>query len=210
MRSRKGYVLALQWLLVVAIAAWGATTGVWRAAPSVFWTLVVLSAAGNAALMRMPVSYFHQPAHWMTLFIADTTFVGAAIYCVVGFDSEVYLPYFLIVLIAALTRSLARALEVGGDDPGTLNNLAWVELKRGNPEEALHLVERALGSDPSPRYPYLDTRARILKALGRYEEALVQAAAALKMTPEHDPGMRKGLEELIRELEKEAPGAGYY
>jgi len=127
MRSRKGYVLALQWLLILVVAAWGATTGAWRAAPSVFWTLVVLSAAGNLALMRMPLSYFHQPTHWMHLFIADTMFVGAAIYCVVGFDSEFYLPYFLIVLIAALTRSLARALAVAVSISVIYMYLVWRE-----------------------------------------------------------------------------------
>ena len=112
LRSRKGYVVALQWLLVGVVVIWGTITGAWRASPTVFWTLVALSAVGNAALMRMPLPYFYQPTHWMHLFIADTVFVGAAIYCMVRFDPELYLPYFLIVLIAALTRSFARALVV--------------------------------------------------------------------------------------------------
>ncbi len=127
MRTRKGYVIVLQWLLVAVVAIWGASTGAWRTAPSVFWTLVGLSAVGNAALMRMPLPYFYQPIHWMHLFIADTMFVGAAIYCVVGFDSEFYLPYFLIVLIVALTRSLAQALVVAISVSVVYMFLVWRE-----------------------------------------------------------------------------------
>lgn len=107
-------------------------------------------------------------------------------------------------------QSMTRALEVGGDDPVVLNNLAWVEMKRGKNEEALDLVERALKADPFPRYPYLDTKARALKSLGRFQEALQQATEALRMTPEYDAKMRTSLEELIGELEMEAPDAGYY
>ncbi len=107
-------------------------------------------------------------------------------------------------------RSYARALEVGGDDPVVLNNLAWVELKRGNPEESLEMIDRALALNPVPMYPFLDTRARVLAALGRYEEALRDARAALRIAPEYDTEMVRKLEVFIRELEKKAPGEGYY
>lgn len=107
-------------------------------------------------------------------------------------------------------RSLTRALEVGGDDPVVLNNLAWVELKRGNLKEAFAMIERALGTNPVPMYLYLDTRARILQALERYEEALRDARAALRIAPDHDAEAVSKLENLIRELEKMAPGEGYY
>ena len=103
-------------------------------------------------------------------------------------------------------RHLARALEVGGDDPLILNNLAWVELDRGNAEEALDLTDRALHLEPVPIYPYLDTRARILRSLGLYADALTDARAALNLVPEHDTEMRDHLEELIRDLEKANPG----
>jgi signal transduction histidine kinase len=112
LRSRKGIVVILQWLLVAAVAVLGLTTGAWRVSPTVFWSLVALTSLGNVALMRMPLQYFYQPTQWMNLFIADTVFVGAAIYSMRGFDTELYLPYFLIVLVAALTRSLARALAI--------------------------------------------------------------------------------------------------
>src|SRR5438105_1685411 len=105
-RSRKGIVLAMQWLLVVVVAVWGGTTGAWRTEPVVFWSLGGLFMLGYLGLMRLPAPYFYQPTHWMHLFVADTVFVGAAIYCMRGFDSELYLPYFMIILTAALTRSL--------------------------------------------------------------------------------------------------------
>jgi signal transduction histidine kinase len=111
-RTRKGYVVALQWLLVTVVGVWGGVSGAWRTSPAVFWSLIGLSALGNAALMRMPLPYFYQPNHWMHLFVADTMFVGAAIYAMAGFDTDLYLPYFLILLAAALTRSLARAVLV--------------------------------------------------------------------------------------------------
>jgi tetratricopeptide (TPR) repeat protein len=105
-------------------------------------------------------------------------------------------------------RSLRMALEAGGEDPVVLNNLAWVEMERGNPGKALSLTDRALGMNPVPLYPYLDTRARVLRALDRSEEALREAETALKMVPDHDARMRGRLEELVKELEGEAGGEG--
>ncbi|MBN2720884.1 MAG: tetratricopeptide repeat protein [Proteobacteria bacterium] len=107
-------------------------------------------------------------------------------------------------------RSLYLAVDAGGDDPLVLNNLAWIELQRGRAPEALGLIERALESNPVPLYPYLDTRARVLKVLGRNGEALQDALTARKIVPEHDTRMISQLEDLIRELEKEAPGPRSY
>lgn len=107
-------------------------------------------------------------------------------------------------------RSLYLALDAGGDDPLVLNNLAWIEVQRGRAQEALGLIERALKSDPVPLYPYLDTRARVLQALGRRGEALQDALTARRIVPEHDARMISQLEDLIRELEKEAPGPRSY
>ena len=97
-------------------------------------------------------------------------------------------------------RSLNRALETGGDDPVILNNLAWVEMGRGNAEKALSLTDRALRLNPVPLYPHLDTRARVLLGLGRPQEALEEATRALELVPAHDNRMRDRLEELVREL----------
>ncbi len=95
---------------------------------------------------------------------------------------------------------LEKALNAGGEDPLILNNLAWIESAKGHPERALALVDRAIAMDPVPLYPYLETRARILIKLHRYDEASVDARAALSLTPEYDTKMRDHLEELIGEI----------
>lgn len=97
-------------------------------------------------------------------------------------------------------KHLTKALNIGGDDPVVLNNLAWVEMARGNVPKALDLTDRAVRMEPIPLYPYLDTRSRILEALGRHEEALADARTALRQVPEHDKAMRDRLEKLIRDL----------
>jgi Tfp pilus assembly protein PilF len=100
---------------------------------------------------------------------------------------------------------LEKALKAGGEDPPVLNNLAWVESAKGNPYRALALVDRAIAMDPVPLYPYLETRARILMKLQRYEEAAADAHAALSLTPEYDNKMRAQIEELIKEIDKMMP-----
>jgi Tfp pilus assembly protein PilF len=101
---------------------------------------------------------------------------------------------------------LENALKTGGEDPLILNNLAWVESAKGRVNRALALVNRAIAMDPAPLYPYLETRARILMKLQRYEEASADAHAALSLTPEYDRKMREQLEKLIGEIEELGPG----
>jgi len=98
-----------------------------------------------------------------------------------------------------------KALETGGEDPLVLNNLAWIESEKGNPDRALALIDRAIAMNPVPAFPYLETRARVLMKLGRYEEAAVDARAAQSQTPEYDTKMREQLEELLREIEEKIP-----
>ncbi len=128
-RSRKGYVVSLQWLLVGVVAVWGSATGAWRIAPLLFWSLVLLSALGNLALMRLPPPAFYRPVNWMYMFVADTVFIGAAIYCMRGLDSRLYLPYFLIILTAALTRSLARGILVAAGVSSLYVFLVWRDVE---------------------------------------------------------------------------------
>lgn len=125
MRSRKGYVVVLQWLLVGVVAVWGGITEAWRASPLVFWALAVLMALVNIALMRLPLPYFYQPAHWMQLFIVDTLYVGTAIYYVRGFETDLYLAYFLILLTAAISRSMARGVLVAVGVSAVYMFLIW-------------------------------------------------------------------------------------
>ena len=98
------------------------------------------------------------------------------------------------------SNHLQKALEAGGEDPVVLNNLAWVESAKGYPEKALALVDRAIARNPAPAFPYLETRARVLMELGRYEEAAADARAARSLTPEYDTKMREQLDELLREI----------
>lgn len=124
-RSRKGYVVALQWLLVGVVAVWGGITEAWRASPLVFWALAVLMSLVNIALMRLPLPYFYHPAHWMQLFIVDTLYVGTAIYYVRGFESDLYLAYFLILLTAAISRTMARGVLVAVGVSAVYMLLIW-------------------------------------------------------------------------------------
>lgn len=93
-----------------------------------------------------------------------------------------------------------RAVERGDSDPVVLNNLAWVETSLGHHGAALSLVERAIEMAPVPLYPYLDTRARILRSMGNIKEARTSAKMALRLTPVHDIGMRQSLEDFLDEL----------
>jgi tetratricopeptide (TPR) repeat protein len=97
---------------------------------------------------------------------------------------------------------LEKALKAGGEDPLILNNLAWVESAKEDHERALALVDRAVAMDPVPLFPYLETRARVLMKLQRYEEALADAGAALSLTPDYDKNMKQQLRELIKEIEE--------
>jgi Tfp pilus assembly protein PilF len=102
---------------------------------------------------------------------------------------------------------LQKALDGGGEDPVILNNLAWVEMGRNDGNRALALIDRALLLDPVPSYPYLDTRARVLGTLERYNEALAEARTARKLVPDHELKAAGELDDLILELEDLASGA---
>jgi Tfp pilus assembly protein PilF len=101
---------------------------------------------------------------------------------------------------------LEQALKVGGENSVILNNLAWVEMGRKDGSRALALIDRALLLDPAPVYPYLDTRARILGELERYDEALVDARAARHLVPDYEVKAAGDLDDLVGELEELAAG----
>ena len=101
---------------------------------------------------------------------------------------------------------LQKALDGGGENPVILNNLAWVEMGRDDGDRALALIDRALLLDPVSSYPYLDTRARILGTLERYNEALADARTARNLVPDHELKAAGELDDLILELEGLASG----
>jgi Flp pilus assembly protein TadD len=97
-------------------------------------------------------------------------------------------------------REYGRAIDRGDSDPTVLNNLAWVKTSLGQHGPALSLIERAVEMAPVPLYPYLDTRARILRSMGNIEEARRSAEMALRLTPAQDIEMRQDLETLLDDL----------
>lgn len=103
--------------------------------------------------------------------------------------------------------SYQAAVDAGSSDPVMLNNYAWVMTNMGRHGSALSLIERAVNLAPVPLYPYLDTRAMVLRALGNYREALKSAELALALTPDRDEKMRRHLEKLISDL-KNTSGQG--
>ncbi len=101
--------------------------------------------------------------------------------------------------------SYQAAVEAGSTDPVMLNNYAWVMTNMGRHGTALSLIESAVNLAPKPLYPYLDTRAMVLRSLGNYSDALKSAELALALTPDRDEKMRKHLQALIEEM-KNASG----
>ncbi|TNF45522.1 tetratricopeptide repeat protein [bacterium] len=97
-------------------------------------------------------------------------------------------------------REYRRAIERGDSDAAVLNNLAWVETSLGRHGSALSLIERAIEMAPVPLYPYLDTRARILRSMGNLEEARKSAEMALRLTPAQDIEMQQDLKTLLDNL----------
>jgi len=97
-------------------------------------------------------------------------------------------------------REYRRAVERGNSNPTVFNNLAWVETSLGRHGAALSLIERAIEMGPVPLYPYLDTRARILRSMGNLHEARTSAEMALRLTPARDTEMRHDLEVFLDEL----------
>ena len=93
-----------------------------------------------------------------------------------------------------------RAIEKGEEDPVVWNNLAWLESDLGYNGAALFHIEKAIEMVPFPLYPYLDTRARILGAMGNIEEARKSAVMALRLTPASDMRMRRALRKFLDKL----------
>lgn len=76
---------------------------------------------------------------------------------------------------------LRRALRAAPDQPETLNNLAYVLLRRGEPlDEAATLAERAVQLDPRVA-AYHDTLARVRVARGHAEEARAAFEKAISL-----------------------------
>jgi len=84
-----------------------------------------------------------------------------------------------------------RALAADPGDAAALNNLSWVVLRMGgDPGEAVELTERALKTDPEPRFAYLDTLGWALYRAGDRERARAVLEEALDLPPADAPDAR--------------------
>ncbi|MFA5087904.1 MAG: CPBP family glutamic-type intramembrane protease [Candidatus Omnitrophota bacterium] len=84
---------------------------------------------------------------------------------------EYQTKYFLLDA-PAKEELLLESLAAEPDFPEAYNDLAWLYAEEGKKlDEALELVEKALGYDPQ-RAAFWDTKAEVLYKLGRFSEAI--------------------------------------
>jgi tetratricopeptide (TPR) repeat protein len=88
-------------------------------------------------------------------------------------------------------ETLDRALEVGGEDPETLLNLAGLALATDFPEDAVRYADRALALD-SRLARLHGVKAQALVKLRRYPEATLSMEEALRLEV-RDPALYMGL-----------------
>jgi tetratricopeptide (TPR) repeat protein len=102
-----------------------------------------------------------------------------------------------------------RALEISPDDPGALNNLAWLLLEEGaRLDEAEALAARAVSGSGTDRPLVQDTLGRVQLARGRCPEAARTFGEALDEAEAVPEPMRARLREgLARALDDCVPAA---
>jgi tetratricopeptide (TPR) repeat protein len=84
----------------------------------------------------------------------------------------------------AAEQTLAKALAASPDDPETLNNLAYVQLRIGRDLASAEANARKAVGHGGRVAAYRDTLARVLLAAGRSDEARQQFEAALDADPQ--------------------------
>jgi two-component system nitrogen regulation sensor histidine kinase GlnL len=104
--DQKKTVLVFQWLLVLVVVSFlfSGKDGVllWSRA----FTPTVVLILSNAALSLVPGRLFDRLALLGPLLIADTAFVGAAIYVSSNVTGDLFPLYFLTIFLAALSRNV--------------------------------------------------------------------------------------------------------
>ena len=73
-------------------------------------------------------------------------------------------------------------LAVNGDNAAALNNIAWLRLRAGKPDDGLKFAEQATKLRPNVP-PYLDTLAEALAAKGQTAKAIEVQKDAVKQAP---------------------------
>jgi diguanylate cyclase (GGDEF)-like protein len=100
--EKRKHVLWLQWLLVVAIAYLLYFGGFAQtASPFAVLALIGVNAGLNASLLLLPSTYFHSRIFDSVLFFSNLVMVSLAIYLTGQSDSDFYLFFFLVLMMAA-------------------------------------------------------------------------------------------------------------
>jgi tetratricopeptide (TPR) repeat protein len=87
-------------------------------------------------------------------------------------------------------QAYQKAMALLPDNPTAFNNLAWMYLEKGRPQEALPLSLSAVRMAPWES-SMLDTLAGTLAALGRCSEALAVQTRAIDLLPERTSPARR-------------------
>lgn len=88
--------------------------------------------------------------------------------------------------LEAATFEFREELRISGDDPLVLDQLGTTLLEAGKPEEALPVLERAVGAEARALYAYDLGRAQL--ALGRAADAVASQRRALQLANEQGGG----------------------
>jgi tetratricopeptide (TPR) repeat protein len=107
---------------------------------------------------------------------------------------------------AAAERHLRKSLELNPDFAPAQNYLGYLWAERGERlEEALELIERAVGSEPG-NAAYLDSLAWVLFKLDRPEDALAKVLESIEHLEEPDATVQEHLGDIRARL-GDTPGA---
>lgn len=102
----KQVVLRLRWLTVI-ITSYLILFGRAIGSPGFFPSLVIFFyLLSNVCAYFIPASYFLKIWFFYILLLFDTSMVSLGIYITSQFDTDFYLVYFLIILLASVARSL--------------------------------------------------------------------------------------------------------
>jgi TonB family protein len=105
-------------------------------------------------------------------------------------------------------QAYRKATELVPDNGLAFNNLAWMLLQKGQPQEALPLAVTAVGLAPW-KSTFLDTLAGALAGVGRCDEAITMQARAVDNLPERSsPTERARYAEQLASFQKGCSDGG--
>lgn len=104
--NQKRVILIFRWLLIFVVLALMLSGGERGAPPSWSYLLGVLFIVTNLALSFIPPRFFGELILTGPVVVADIAFVTAAIYISGNLSGDLYLLYFLTILLAAISRDV--------------------------------------------------------------------------------------------------------